>query len=269
MVIKLTELHATHDEYPVQITSFGELSVRIHGEFVDVQTWKSPRVYQLLLLIVAAGGRNIPTHYICDTMWANQDADQAMQNLEFILRRLRQTLQKHLSDNLKANQVILLQHGKISLNPMYCHIDTWHLDNHIKQAKSLHLDGSHAQAHSIEQQALHMIHGGFLSGESESIVSGYRHAWHTRICNWINETASLWQKQHLDHHKIISLLDAGLEIDPYSERLLCQRMYILQQEGYSNDAIRYYQDWASLLLQTFGLKPSPIAKEAYQSILNQ
>jgi len=269
MVIKLTELHATHDEYPVQITSFGKLSICIHRKSIDIHRWKSPRVYQLLLLIVAAGGKNIPTHYICDSMWPSQEADKAMQNLEFILRRLRQTLQKSLPKQLKANQVILLQHGKINLNPIYCHIDTWHLDGYIKQAKSLHVRNRHAQAHSIEQQALQMIQGRFLSGESENIVSGYRHAWHTRICNWINETASLWQKQHMNHHKIISLLDTGLEIDPYSEQLLCQRMHILHQEGYSNDAIRYYQDWASLLLQTFGLKPSPIAQEAYQNILNQ
>jgi len=268
MAIQLSEHHATvHYEQPIHITSFGTLSVHMDGESMDVQTWKSPKVYQLLVLIVAAGGRHIPVHYICDRMWPNQEADKAMQNFEFILRRLRQTLQSNLPKPLKANQVVLLQHGKISLNPMHCSIDSWQLDASIQQAKALRAKHQYTQAHRMEQQVLQMIHGDFLSGESEELVSAYRHTWHTRMCNWIGETATLWHKQEVAHHDIISLLDAGLNIDPYSEQLLCQRIHILHQAGYRNDAIRYYQDWASLLRQTFGLQPSHKVQQAYQAIV--
>jgi len=265
---RITKLHPLGDEI-IQITTFGKLSVTIQGQCTAVQTWKSPKVYQLLLLIVAAGGQNISTQYICDTMWPNQEADHAIQNLEFILRRLRQTLQKHLPSPLKANQVIQLQHGKISLNESYCRIDNQTIDAYMIQAKELRQHQKHQQAYAIEQKIQNLLTGSFLGGESE-LASVHRHAWNNRLCNWIDQTTEHWKSEHDIHHSsIINLLDTGLEIDPCSERLLCQRMEVLHQAGYRNDAIRYYQSWATLLLQTFGLQPSPIAQQAYQAVIRK
>jgi len=227
---------------------------------------KAPKVYQLLLLLIASGGKNIPTHDICDTIWSCQEADYAMQNLEFILRKLRQTLQKYLPQNLRANQIIQLQHGKISLNQQYCTLDTWCFEELQHQAKALRLQREDQQAYAIEKTIQHIIQGSFLPGEAE-MISSHRHAWHNRLCNWLDTTISHWKHdEHIHFSEIMDLLDIGLDIDPYSERLLCHRIQLLHQAGYQNDAVRYYQDWASLLFQQFKLKPSPIAQQAYQKL---
>ena len=269
MAIHSSKIYPIHQPKLMQITCFGELSIHIHGIKIDMQAWTSPKVYQLFVLMIASGGENIPAHQICDTLWPDQDSDKALQNFEFILRRLRQTLQQHLPDHLKANQVIQLQQHKLSLNKEHCHIDAWSIAQQLQEIRNYHWDNKHHQARSMEEQIATMIHGTFLEGEEDNIIFQYRHTWHTRICNWIDETLTHWQKQHTSHYQMMRLLDIGLKIDPSSERLLCHRLHILHQSGYHNDAIRYYQDWASLLLQTFGLKPSPKAQQAYQSLLSQ
>ncbi len=75
---------------PVHISCFGGLKVCIYGRGIHVQGWKSPKVYQLLALIVAMGGKNIAAYQLCDAIWPDGEGDKGMQNLEFILRRLRQ-----------------------------------------------------------------------------------------------------------------------------------------------------------------------------------
>jgi DNA-binding SARP family transcriptional activator len=259
-------LHNTDIKKLIHIRCFGQFSLQIHGKHISMHAWKSPKVYQLFLLIAAEGGQDVSTSSICDMLWPSHDADHALQNLEFILRRLRKTLQEYLPSPLKANQVIQLQHGKISLNESYCSIDSKTIDRHMIQAKVLRQQRKHEQAYVIEQKIQNLLSGGFLSGEPE-LIAHHRYAWHSRLCNWIDQTTEHWKNEHHIHHAtIIDLLDTGLDIDPCSERLLCQRMQVLHQAGYRSDAIRYYQSWASLLLQTFGLEPSPIAQQAYQAV---
>jgi len=264
----ITKLHFFKHIKPIQIKTFGEFSVCIDGQCIGVQTWRSPKVYQLLLLIVAAGGQKLSIHHICDAMWGHQEGDQALQNFEFILRRLRQTLQKYLPQNLKANQVVQLQHGKVSLNPSYCTLDSDMIQQYMKEGKELRMLGKHRQAYCMAQKVTAMIQGGFLEGEID-LIHHYRHAWHARLCSWVDETAAYWKQKGVHYTEIISLLDTGLGIDPCCERLSCLRMQVLHQAGYSNDAIRYYRSWAALLFQVFGLEPSPVAQQAYQSVMRR
>ncbi len=261
--------NTSDDVKPVQIHGFGILSVDIQGKSIDVQAWKKPKMYQLLLFIVAAGGRHIARHEVCDAIWPDQDAGQASQNLEFILRSLRQVFQPHLPACLKANQLIQFQQGKISLNPSYCNMDIWKLDEAMKQAKQLSKNAEYQPLQIVEQRILSTIRGGFLAGESD-LVHHHRHRWHTHLCNWIAAAVEYWRnKQQACHTHIMELLNVGEQIDPCSERLLCLRMQVLHHAGYSADAMRYYQVWSALLQQTHGLQPSSATQRLYRSITQQ
>ncbi len=251
---------------PIHITCFGELSVRIHGECIAVHRWNSPKVYQLLLLLVASGGQQISGHTICDWLWPDHEADKAHQNFEFTLRRLRQLLQKHLGVNFKANQVIPLHHGKVCLNHDDCDIESCVVNHAMQQSKKFRRNQAHQRAYQLEQEIIGMIQGAFLQGEGE-LVYHQRQAWHVRLCNWIDETATYWRNDaDISLHHITELLDVGLHIDPYSERLLCQRIEVLHQAGYQVDAICHYQQWSALVLQGFGIRPSQATQQIYQRI---
>lgn len=255
-----------HAIKPIQIACFGRLSVRVHGKCIAVHAWNSRKVYQFLLLLVASAGQRLSSSVICDRLWPDHEADKAHQNLEFTLRRLRQLIQKPLGKNIQSSQVIPLQQGKISLNRDYCDIDCCVLQHAMQQSKKLRRNEAHQQAYLLEQQMITMIQGAFLQGENE-LVYHQRQTCHQRICNWIDETVKHWRNDAgITLHQLTDLLDVGLHIDPYSERLLCQRIEILHQAGYQADAICHYQRWAGLLLQRFSVNPSQSTQQVYQRI---
>jgi len=160
---------------PVQISSLGGLSIRIHGKDIGVQSWKSPKVYQLLSLIVAMGGKNIAAHQLGDVIWPDVEGDKGMQNLEFILRRLRQVLRPALGKYLCATQVIQFHHGKVSLNADYCTLDIWQWQDLCVQAKKLRLQRDQSGASELEQQAAALLQGSFLSGDDTlEAVGGHK-----------------------------------------------------------------------------------------------
>lgn len=255
-------------ERVIQISSIGGLAITINGNCIGVHNWKSPKAYHLLATIVALGGRNIPIGSIYDAIWSDLDGDKAMQNLEFILRRLRQTLHKCTGNSIKPTQIIQLHNGKISLNPEHCALDIWSWQAYKEQARHWRQDGNPLAARKIEQVAASILSGEFLAGDDELTIHQRQH-WHTRFCNWIHETIDYWKEDDgVSHAEMIALLDVALGIDPCSEKLCMQRMNILLDEGYSVDAMRAFKDWAALVKEVYGLQPSKKIHRAFENISN-
>lgn len=257
----------------IYIASLGGLSIRVHGKDIGVQAWKSPKVYQLLVMLVAMGGRNIPMGALYDAIWGDIDGDKAMQNMEFILRRLRQTLHQALpmsvASEIKPSQIIQLNHGKVSLNAEYCELDIWAWEYLGEQARTLRQADQCKEACNIERQAVTMLTGQFLAGDE--FVLSERRVWHTRLCNWIDEVVGHWrdsagETDGVTHAEIISLLDVGLLISPASEKLCMQRMHVLLADGYRVDAMRAFKDWAMLVKEAYGIHPSGNIHQVYTAI---
>lgn len=260
-VISITNQHidrsntASIQKTAIEIHSFGGLSVCINGQCVRAQEWKSPKMYQLLLAIVVLGGRNVSVSDIGDMLWPDSDGDKAMQNLEFMLRRLRQTLKSHLGDQLRSKQSIILHNSKISLNADIFSLDTWQWERFKSEAQKLRNRQQYEAALALEQQAASLITGAFLQGDNDRGIM-QREVWHSRMCNWIHTTVNIWmQDEAIAHEQIIDLLDRGLLINPCSEKLCMQRISILFRAGYKVDAMRAYRSWAMLIKESLGMNP--------------
>jgi len=243
---------------PMQITSLGGLSIHVHGRDIGVQSWKSPKVYQLLDLIVGMGGKNIAAHRFCDAIWPGVEGDRGMQNLEFILRRLRQVLQTDLGKDLSAKQVIQFHQGKVSLNADYCDLDIWKWQNACARARQLRSQRKYSEAFQFEQQAAVLLSGDFLAGDDTlESTSGCISRWRTRCCGWLDATLTYWRKDECcAYHQMSALFDIWLQIDPASERLCIQRMQALLDESCTVEALRVYYDWVQLIKEQYGLNPS-------------
>jgi len=239
----------------ITITSFGGLSICINDQCAGVQAWKSPKVYQLLLVIVALGGRNVSVVSICDLLWPDNDGDKAMQNFEFMLRRLRQVLKSKFGGLLRGRQSVMMHHGKVSLNADVFSLDSWRWEALSSQARRLRIKEQWESAFELEQLAMRLLSGPFLQGDHDKILM-QRDVWHTRTCNWIHDTVGNWlQDVEISHGQVMDLLDRGLLIDPCSEKLCMQRMNILLDNGYKVDAMRVYKNWVTLVKSTLGMSP--------------
>jgi len=251
---------------PVEIATFGGLSVCIDGQCIRVQEWKCRRVYQLLLVLVAHGGKNVSIEEVLDLIWFDAEGDKAMQNFEFTLRSLRKILQKEAADQVYGAKIVLLQHGKLSLNSDCCSLDIWKWEAHCKYAKEMRNNGNLAEAFSHEQSAANLIQGEFLAGEGD-ITLVQRESWRRLCTNWISHTAMLWMEHaQTAHVNVMPLLDRGMTLDPYSEKVCMQTMHALLNEGFTVDAIRVYRAWVKLIKHELNMIPSSKIGALYKSI---
>lgn len=243
---------------PILISSFGGLKLATKDGCAGIRHWKSPKVYQLMLAIVALGGRNIPAIDIGDLIWPDIDGDKAMQNLEFMLRRLRQVLKESIDPHLQSQQPVLVHHGKISLNHELIDLDLWHWQALASKAKEQREGQHHNEAFTSETAAAALIKGPFLEGDI-AYVGFQQELWHTRIGNWLHSTVDLWHHDpSITDGQLFELMDRGILIDPCSEKLCMQRMNILLETGYRVDALRIHKNWATLIREKLGISPPDI-----------
>ncbi|MBL4775454.1 MAG: hypothetical protein JKY87_05310 [Mariprofundus sp.] len=257
-----------HQEKPIHIKTFDGFSIRLNGRCVQLHEWKGKKVYQLLLFLIASGGKNVSSDTISDIIWPDADGDKAMQSFEFSLRRLRNVLQKMLGSDVKGIDLIPLDEGKLSLNPEYCSLDSWTWETYCNQATTARREGNLAKAFRLEQSAADMLQGEFLPGEND-IIFTQQESWRRRCTHWISHTASLWMEHaYSSDVDVMPLLDKGVKIDPYSEKICMQSMRALLNEGYTVDAMRLFHTWAKLIKGDLGINPSVKVSALYSTIAN-
>jgi len=254
-------------QHIIRINTFGGFSVQVHGECIGVQDWKCTKVFQLLLSLVALGGKDIAVTQLMDLIWPDAEGDKSFQNLEFNLRSLRKLLQQHVGGGICGNQIVMVQQGKLSLNADLCMIDTWQWEFLTRSAAQAYDAGEHKAAFALEQRAAQLLRGEFLAGEQDMIYSQHG-IWQQRCSNWLVKTAHSWHERFSNcHDEQMQLLDIGLHIDPCSEKLCMQRMRVLLNEGYAADALRAYYAWVELIRTTYSLRPSKQAITLANSLM--
>jgi len=262
-----TVVQPDNHQHIIRINTFGGFSVQVHGECIGVQDWKCTKVFQLLLSLVALGGKDISVTQLMDLIWPDAEGDKSFQNLEFNLRSLRKVLQQHVGGGICGNQIVMVQQGKLSLNADLCMIDTWKWESLTRSAAQAHDAGEHQAAFALEKRAAQLLRGEFLAGEHDMIHSQHG-IWQQRCSNWLVKTAHGWHERFSNcHDEQMNLLDIGLQIDPCSEKLCMQRMQVLLNEGYAADALRTYYVWVELIRSTYSLRPSKQAMTLANSLM--
>ena len=242
---------------PVQIKTFGGFGLRINGNIIGLQIWKSQRTYQLLVALVALGGRNVPMSQLLDLLWPDSEGDKSMQNLEFNLRKLRGLLQELAANNISGNEIIRLHQGKLSLNDSLCVIDIWLWEDLCRQAGQLRREGDDLKlAFALENRACDLLHGDYFAGEAD-ISNSWRNSWRQRCSLWLIQIAHAWRQcSHAVHNDTMRLLEIGLRLDPCSEQLCMHAMNALLDAGHTVDAMRVYYAWVERIKDEYGLRPS-------------
>lgn len=112
--------HRDTQTCPVQITTFGELRVRINGRTLYDRDWHGNRSKILLKALIVLGGHKIPAERLCDLLWPDTDGDVARNNLKVSLWRLRRLGCRQDETPLPW---IAMQHGHVSLVCGLCQVD--------------------------------------------------------------------------------------------------------------------------------------------------
>lgn len=111
--------------WPVRIRALGTFAVERDGEPVGASGRIPRRPLDLLRILVAHGGREVPEHVAAETLWPDAEGDAAQHSLETTLYRLRR---------LVGPDVVVQRDRRLSLSPQRCWVDAFELEARLGAA---------------------------------------------------------------------------------------------------------------------------------------
>lgn len=208
--------------WPLRIRALGGFAVERHGDDPSPVTDNlKGRPLELLGILLALGGRDIPAQEIAMLMWPRVDESYSFKSFTINLHRLR----KLLNDD----EAILLREGKLSLNPALVWTDIWTLESLAKAISSLQLRfqsaGGRQQLELLMERLLDCYQGNFRAGGAglpgyEQAVQRYERLFSASIATLeellsscgADETITWLYQQALARTPVSELLRAGLSV---------------------------------------------------------
>jgi DNA-binding SARP family transcriptional activator len=230
---------------PITIFTLGRFEVALNGvplRFV----FKVPRKPLALLKALLAGGRQgVGQSMLCDTLWPDLEPWAAARALHITAFRLRGLLESKSS--------LIVQEGRVALDPDGCWVDAWQFEQSLGQAKDA--------AETL--WALRFYRGPFLGEADHPLIIETR----DRLsCKFIRSVAQLGTSYERigDLQSAIDLYLMALDADGACEELHQSLMRCLAGEGQLSAVAAAYQRCRSALQRHFGTEPSAITEQIYR-----
>jgi DNA-binding SARP family transcriptional activator len=103
--------------WPVRVRVLGAFAIDIDGAPLRFTGKVQKRPLALLKALVALGGRGVAEAQLAEALWPDAEGDDAHNAFVTTLQRLRKLLGQR--------EALLLQEGRLSLNPRLCWVDAW------------------------------------------------------------------------------------------------------------------------------------------------
>jgi two-component SAPR family response regulator len=200
--------------WPVKITTFGGLTLRVHGEPVQWSRKAQHKPIDLLRALVAYGGQGVPSNKLMDNLWPEAEGDAAASALKTTLHRLRKIL--------GHEDAVQLRDGQISLNPTGVWVDRWALEQVLEEvgatASRNASDPPLAAWERTSQRLLDLYQGRFLEKSDLPCAATPREALHRKYLLAVErvgaalEGMGMWAKAR-------NVYVRALDVDPTPEWL--------------------------------------------------
>jgi DNA-binding SARP family transcriptional activator len=232
------ETMPAHWPWPLRVRVLGTPQVELDGIPLRFTGKAQQKPLELLKVLVALGGQEVPVSHLCELLWPDSDGDDAQRAFGVTLHRLRK---------LVGSEPLRLSEKRLSLHPQQCWLDSRAFAEQLAEAERAVTSGSTAAATAALQRALALYRGPFLQGEDAlSIVLAERERLERRLLAAIERIASLLLAAQ-DAPAAIALLSKGLDLQRQSEALYRGLIRAHLQLGQRSDAARTYQHCLTML----------------------
>ena len=247
--------------WPFQIFTLGKFRLVAEGTTRSMVSRGSKRPLELLKVLVAMGGRDVRTEHLADTLWPHKDGDYAYGSLTSALHRLRRLL--------GIDDAILLQEGRMSLNPRYVWVDTWAVDRLLADAErdvAITVGGKSMVA--VAERLLEHYRGAFLEDELEtSCYTALREHLRGRVLRLLNKIAR-HATRPADVDTAARLFERTIDADPRCEDLYRGLVVLFADHGRRTEALDVYHRCRSMLASKPGATPSREMTALYDKLCN-
>ena len=241
--------------YPVKIYTLGRFEIIRDDEPLHFSGKEQKKPLELLKVLIACGGRDIPRERLIDALWPDADGDLAFKSFETTLGRLRKLL--------GSDDVLLYRGRQLTLNPQLCWVDSLALEQLFDVMRGMP-DG---ETLPLCAKAIALHKGPFLPTDSDlpwAVVS--RETLKNRLLRVI-ATVGRHYEQAGEWEIAAGYFTQGIETDNLVEEFYRRLMICQRNLGNHAEVVKTYNRCHSLLQTELGIKPSPETTSVYSSIL--
>jgi LuxR family transcriptional regulator, maltose regulon positive regulatory protein len=247
--------------WPVKIFTLGRFALLKDDAPLEFSHKAPKKPLALLKAIVAFGGKAIPETQLAEALWPDQEGDAAHQAFASALHRLR----KLLGDD----EAVLLDEGRLTLNPRYCWVDAWAFQRLLGRAEEVAQSDEADQQSRLAEQALRLYHGGFLPADTDepwaaSLRERLRSLFMRRV---LTVARQLQESGHAD--RALTYYVRGVEADPLAEAFYQGLMRCYLGQGRLAEGLAAYRQLRQTLSVTLGVMPSAGSEALHQLLLGQ
>lgn len=252
----LQERHHSSAALPVRIYTMGGLRVLFHHGQLETVPASGVRRTELLKVITALGGRNIPETKLAAAMWPCSDGRGACARYDAALAALQDWL------NVNGTAVLRVEDGLVSLDERYCWLDTWALDRCCARIRATLADTRRwpYQRQTLAAQTERLVRlyrGDFLQGEraqawSFALRERLRHVFVSTLA----QVGRHWRRIG-EPHRAMQCCHQGLVIDRLAEPLYQLLIHCVMEQGRLKEALSIYHDYRNQFIELLGVEPDP------------
>jgi DNA-binding SARP family transcriptional activator len=244
--------------WPVRIATFGRFEVAAGGQPVATVRKAQRKPLELLKALIAAGGRSVDKDRLADWLWPDASAEAASAALGMAVMRLRKLL--------STPQAVVLEDGKIGLDPQYVWLDLWAFDREVDALHPLlRAQAAENVVAAICERVLALYRGPFLDHESpQRWLVATRERARARFLRTLTDAGRYWE-QRGRWPVAAALYERGLEVDALAEGFYRNLMRCHLAQGRTADAARTLQRCRDVLQAELGVPPSAETEELFPS----
>lgn len=239
--------------WPIKIYTLGRFSIVLNNKPLRFNSRAQSKPLELLKILVAFGGREVSESRFVEALWPDAEGDSAHSAFDTTLYRLRK-----LIDNDKA---IILQDGRLTLDPKYCWVDVWVYERLLGKLESKIREGSNKEIVSLTEKVFNLYQGYFLSDSADMYwAMALRDRLHSKFSRQVNAVGQQLESQD-QWDQAIDYYQRALEIDALAEIFYQRLIKGYQRQGRQAEAARTYQRCKDTLNALLGVDPSPATQK--------
>jgi LuxR family maltose regulon positive regulatory protein len=246
--------------WPVKLFTLGSFALLKDDEPIEFSHKAPKKPLALLKAIVAFGGKGVSAALLAEALWPDQEGDAAYVAFTSALHRLR----KVLGDE----NAVLVQEGRVTLNPNLCWVDAWAFQRLLGHAEEA------AQAADVDLQrrladrALALYRGWFFSADTdEPWAVSLRERLHSLFMRHVLTLARQLQSSG-NSLEALTRYARGIEADPLAEEFYQGIMRCYLDQGRLAEGLAAYRRLRQALSVTLGVVPSSASEALHKSLLN-